>query len=64
MTKGVTKKTQRDDRLREKRAQAASGRLQGAKRSRSVGRDEPLPAHSYPIKRVAIGKRQTAGSGE
>jgi hypothetical protein len=32
MTKGVTKKTQRDDRLRKKRAKAPSAGLTGAKK--------------------------------
>ena len=28
---------------------------------RSVAVSEPLPPHSYPVKRVAIGKPQSAG---
>jgi hypothetical protein len=64
MTKGIPKKRQRAEQRRE-RAQAATGLTQGAKKPTptaanrpSVGRAEPLPAHSYPAKRVALGKRQ------
>jgi hypothetical protein len=77
MTRGIPKKRQRDEQLRKKRAQAASGLVHGAMKplkaisvtprpqrppvglSRAVS--EPLPVHSYPIERVAIGKRQVPG---
>jgi hypothetical protein len=71
MTRGIPKKRQRAEQLRKKRLQAAPARAaaiglaQGAKKPMptaanrpSVGRAEPLPAHSYPAKRVALGKRQ------
>jgi hypothetical protein len=77
MTRGIPKKRQRAEQLRKKRAQAASGLVHGAKKpppaipiaSRpqlpSVGRatavSEPLPPMSYPIKKAALGKPQTAG---
>jgi hypothetical protein len=62
MTRGrLGKRERQDDQLRQKRAQAAQA-WPTAKRSRpSVGRAEPLPPHSYPIKRVALGKRQVPG---
>jgi hypothetical protein len=76
VTRGRIDKRQRQaDLLRKKRARAASA-LTGAKtppkaipvaarRSRpSVARaeaPEPLPQHSYPVKRVALGKRQEPG---
>jgi hypothetical protein len=73
MTKGIPKKRQRAEQLRKKRAQAAPVLATGAKKpvaavpiasrpqARSVAAHEPLPAHSYPAKRVSLGKPQTAG---
>jgi hypothetical protein len=48
MTKGVTKKTQRDDRLRKKRAQMATGFAQAAK---------------TPPKTIPIAQRRSPPSG-
>jgi hypothetical protein len=55
VTKGVSSKQQREDRLRlrRKRLLDASGALQGAK--------EPAPrppAHRYPVTRASLGDRQ------
>jgi hypothetical protein len=77
MTRGIPKKRQRDEQLRKKRVQTAPGLAHGAMKplkaisvtprpqrpglSRAVS--EPLPVHSYPVKRVAIGKRQAPGGG-
>jgi hypothetical protein len=77
MTKGVSKKLQRDDQRRKKRAQTATGFAQAAKTppkaipiaqrrsrptdGRATAAHEPLPAHSYPTKRVSLGKRQAPG---
>jgi hypothetical protein len=74
MTKGRLDKKQRLADQRRERAQAATGLAHGAKKPMravkvptaakrpSMGRataiSEPLPAHSYPVKRVAFGKRQ------
>jgi hypothetical protein len=68
MTKGIPRKQQLAEQRR-KRAQTAPGLAQGAKKPpkaipvpsaakrASAGR-EPLPTAHYPVKRVAIGKRQ------
>ncbi len=68
MTKGRIDKKQRQDDQRKKRLQAAPARATGAKRSPppvglSRAASEPLPPHSYPVTRAAIGKRQTPGGG-
>jgi hypothetical protein len=63
MTRGISAKEQREDRLRlrRKRLQDAAGALQGAKSPSAAPRSPAgLPAHSYPAKRVAAGKRQGA----
>jgi hypothetical protein len=63
MTRGISKKLQRDDLLRKKRMQAARAWPTAAVAPPtaaprpSVG----LPAHRYPEKRVALGKRQGEG---
>ena len=72
MTKGVSSKQQHQDRLRLQRQKLAqaSGALQGAKDPPqgptrpgrpSAGRSEPLPAMSYPVKKVSLGDRQSVG---
>jgi hypothetical protein len=68
MTKGVSSKHQREDRLRlrRQRLQDASGALQGAKSPlprlfrvpTRPGRPSVPPAHRYPAKRVSLGDRQ------
>ena len=57
---------------RRKRAQAASGLAQGAKKppnaneaspavvGRATAMPEPLPAMRYPLKKTALGRRQVA----
>jgi len=65
MTKGVTARQQREDRLRlrKKRLQDASGALQGAKTPVPAIpiTSKPMPAHKYPVKRVSLGARQSIG---
>jgi hypothetical protein len=73
MTKGVPKKLQRAEQLRKNRAQTATGFAQAAKTPQrvvpvltaakrpSAARTAPLPPMRYPVKRVAIGKRQEPG---
>jgi len=71
MTKGVSAKHQREDRLRlrRKRLQDASGALQGAKEPVAAIpiASKPKPpvglsiAHKYPVKRVSLGARQSIG---
>jgi hypothetical protein len=74
MTKGVSKKLQRDDQRRKKRAQTATGFAQTAATPQRVvpvqtaatrhavapagARDKQLPPMRYPVTRAAIGKRQ------
>jgi hypothetical protein len=73
MTRGrIDKKLRRANLLRLKRSQATAGLALGAKappkaipvgamaKQASVGRDEPLPAMSYPLKKAQLGKRQVA----
>jgi hypothetical protein len=69
MANSIPKKRAKAEQLRERRAQAAVGLATGAKKSvaavpiaskprkLSASRAEPLPPMSYPVKRVAIGKR-------
>jgi hypothetical protein len=72
MTRGIPKKCQRDEQLREKRAKAVSGLTIGALKpvsavpiaSRPPRLSEPLPAHTYPAKKIAQGKPQIAGVGK
>jgi hypothetical protein len=63
MTRGISAKEQREDRLRlrRKRLQDASGALQGAKSPRPGRPSVGLPAHRYPITRSSLGRRQGEG---
>jgi hypothetical protein len=73
----ICKKQRQAEQLRKKRAGPASVLAQGAKKpvaavpiasrpqrlsvGRTTGVSEPLPPMSYPIKKAALGKPQTAG---
>jgi hypothetical protein len=71
MANSIPKRRAKAEQLRKKRAQAASARAMGAKKSpkaipvpgRATAMSGPLPPSHYPAKRVAIGKRQVAGGG-
>jgi hypothetical protein len=66
VTKGISKKLQRGDQLRKKRAQAAPAWPVAAKvalqaiplPSAAPRPSAPLPAHRYPAKRASLGPRQ------
>ena len=71
MTKGVTARQQREDRLRlrRKRLLDVSGALQGAIEpvrvvpvpSAAPRASAGLPAHKYPVRKVSLGDRQSVG---
>jgi hypothetical protein len=66
VTRGVSKKVQRSDQLRRKRAQADSAWPTAANvparavpvPSAAPRPSAPLPAHRYPAKRASLGLRQ------